>query len=214
MIYSYTFLNTWMICPHQAARRFILKDLPKEPASEAMAWGIEVHEAMEHRIGKKKPLPETMQRFEPMVAALDGYKITPELKLGITSDAHDCDFFAINVWLRGKLDAPIINGTTALILDWKTGKRYEDPFELQVGALLLKARKPKLEKIVGRYAWLQTRELGDEHDCSDTDRTLRSVNHIVDDVEACIEAGGEFEKTPGPLCGWCPVTDCRHNRRK
>ena len=44
---SYSFLNTWAICPHQAARKYIVKDLPREPETPEMAWGNAVHEAME-----------------------------------------------------------------------------------------------------------------------------------------------------------------------
>lgn len=217
MILSYTFLNTWTICPHQCARRYIIKDIAFEKTKE-MIWGEEVHWAIEGRITGKKPLPENMKQWEPLMIPLDDRPVKVEMSLGITSDGHSCDFFARNVWLRGTLDCVIMNNNTALILDWKTGKPREDPFELDIHAMLLKARYPKIKNIVGKYVWLRDCNLGTLHDCSDTQRTLNSINKIANEIDFNGEQRdidvSEYKKTPGPLCGWCPVTDCEHWNRK
>jgi hypothetical protein len=215
-VLSYTLLNTWTICPHQCYRRYIAKDIPYEETPE-MKWGNDVHSAMECRIAHKKPLPDSMKQWEPLVAPLDRKSLKPEQRLGITSDGHGCDFFARNVWLRGKIDVPIVNGEVAMILDWKTGKVREDSFELEIGALLLKARRPRLNTIIGRYVWLRDGKLGEEHDCSDTERTWNSVQRIAREIETTwweAKDNDAYEKTPGPLCAWCAVTDCEHNRRE
>ena len=54
---SHTFLNDWDNCPHKAMRKYIKKDLPKGPQTDAMKWGNEVHSAFEVRIkhGTKWP---------------------------------------------------------------------------------------------------------------------------------------------------------------
>ena len=46
-ISSHTFLNDWDNCPHKAFRKFIKKDLPKGPQTDAMKWGNEVHSAFD-----------------------------------------------------------------------------------------------------------------------------------------------------------------------
>jgi hypothetical protein len=210
-IASYSFLNTWSTCAHQAARRYIIKDLPKEPESPEMKWGNEVHKAMEWRLKGEAELTLEMP-YEPFAAALDGRGVKPEQMLGITSGGKPVDFWDGSTWLRGKLDAPVVDGPTALLLDWKTGKVREDPYELEIGALLLQAKHPKIKTIVGRYVWLKENRLGETHDCSDTQRTFNFVHDTMDEVEHAIKME-KFDKTPGPLCGWCPVTDCSHNRR-
>jgi PD-(D/E)XK nuclease superfamily len=210
---SFSFLNTWNICPHQAARRYIVKDLPREPESPEMAWGNEVHSTMENRLNGIIALPESMQAFEQFCTPLDGYRFTPELKLGMTVQGKKCDFFADDVFLRGKLDVPIVLTHTALLLDWKTGKKREDPYELEVGALLVQAQWPHAGKIIGQYVWLKDLTLGETHDLSRTDRTWQRVTAAMSDVERAMERGA-FIKTPGPLCGWCSVMDCEHNRKK
>jgi hypothetical protein len=212
---SFSFLNTWDICPHQAYRRYIAKDLPREPESPEMAWGNEVHSAMEKRLkkGSNFVLPEHMLIFEQFCAPLSKFSFTPELKLGMTAQGKKCDFFAGNVFLRGKLDVPIILAHTALLLDWKTGKKREEPYELEIQGLLLEANRPGVEKIIGQYVWLKDLTLGETHDLSCTDRTWQRVTAAMSDVERAMERG-TFIKTPGPLCGWCSVMDCEHNRKK
>ena len=211
---SYTFLNTWAICPHQAARKYIVKDLPREPQTPEMAWGNEVHTAMENRLKHKTPLPETMQAFEMWAVGLDKCVVEPEQKLGITAAGRPCGFFDKDVYLRGKLDAPVLLRTDAMaLLDWKTGKQREDPFELAIGALLLQAKQPEVRVIVGSYVWLKNGVKGPLHDVSDTERTWHTVQATMGEVQSAID-NKRFVKTPGPLCGFCPVRDCTNNRNK
>jgi hypothetical protein len=209
-VLSYTFLSCWNICHHQAMRRYILKDLPREPETPQMAWGNAVHEAMESRINDGTPLPESMP-WEHLAAPLAAHKVIAEQKAGVTRNGAPCDFFATDVFLRGKLDAPIFGGAEcALLVDWKTGKPREDPLELEIGALLLQAQHPHVRKITGRYAWLKENRIGKEHDCSDTLRTWAYVNTVARHVQHAIDTQ-DFPKMPGPLCGWCPVKDCENH---
>lgn len=218
---SYSLLNKWDICNHQAYRIYIAKDLPKEKESPEMAFGNYVHKAFETRIKSawwpaSMPLQD-MRTYEPFAAALDGRGVKPEQMLGMTSKGAPVGFWDGATWLRGKLDAPVV-GTgaasgTALLLDWKTGKPREEPFELEVQALLLQARHPEIRTIVGRYVWLKENRLGETHDCSDTQRTFNMVHDTMDQVAHAIKMD-RFDKKPGLLCGWCPVIDCNHNRRK
>lgn len=211
---SYSFLNKWVICPHQAARKYIVKDLPREPESPEMAWGNAVHSAMEHRLKHKTPLPGNMQAYEVWCIGLDKCIVAPEQKLGVTAAGRPCGFFDKDVYLRGKLDAPVLLRTDAMaLLDWKTGKRREDPYELAIGALLLKAHQPEINVVVGSYVWLKDNVKGPLHDVSDTERTWSVVQATMDDVGHQMSMGW-FKKTPGPLCGWCPVMDCENNRKR
>ncbi len=47
-VLSYTFLNTYDICPKQAFHRYVLKDIKFE-GSDASRWGNTVHDAMDKR---------------------------------------------------------------------------------------------------------------------------------------------------------------------
>ena len=210
---SYSFFSKWDTCAYQAYRIYIAKDLPKEKQSIEQLRGIEVHDCLTRRITEGKPLPDDMP-YEHLVAPLVAYGAVAEKKLGMTREGRPCDFFAPEVFLRGVLDAPVVNGEHALLIDWKNGSsKYETPFELEIGACLLQASYPHVRKITGRYAWLKEGRLGREHDCSNTLQTWNSVHARVRNVEAALEAQ-DFPRTPGPLCGYCPVKDCEHNRSK
>lgn len=207
MIFTYTLLNTWEICPHQCARRYILKDIPFEK-TEAMEEGSRVHKAMEERIRRKVPLPADLVAHEQHVAPLDKCHVRPEQKLGIASSGRATDYFGQDVWFRGVLDAPFLLATdTVVLFDWKTGKPREDSFELETHAVLFQAHEPIVTRLYGQYVWLRENRRGKLHDCSDTRRTLVRMQVLAAEIET-----GNYDKTPGPLCKWCPVKDCEHNK--
>lgn len=207
LIYSYTLLNTYRnICPHQMKRRYIDKAFPYVETPQ-MAWGNKVHLAMEHRVGGGKPLPADMRQWEKFAAPFYAVKAKAEMKLGITKDRKPTDFFAKDVWLRGKVDVTVINGNAALLPDFKTGKVREDPFELEVQALLVHAKYPHLTSIHGFYIWLAENRIGAKYDLSHVDDTFTYVQRIAADLEEDMR-NGEFEKRKGGLCPWCPCDDC------
>jgi hypothetical protein len=141
IVYSYTLLKTADTCLYKAYRQYVKRDLPFDRTPE-IEWGNKVHEAMEYRIGGK-PLPQDMMHWEPIVSAYVDRKAKPEKKTGITKDCKPTGFFDKDVWLRCKIDVTMLNGSNVFLSDFKTGNsRYEDPFELEIQALTLKAAIP------------------------------------------------------------------------
>lgn len=210
MIWSYSFLNTFLNCPHDAWHRYVLKDVPYVE-TEAQKKGNEAHKALELRL-KGKPLPKEHERYEFFVQPLGRYWIEPEMKLGITAKGEPCSFFDKNVWGRGKIDVPIVVKDSAVILDWKTGRVWEDAFELQVQAVLLKAHRPNVQRFTGSYVWLSESRVGVTYTL-DPLAGWEKVCGIMDDV-GHREKMGVWEKKPGKLCAWCPVKSCEHNKQK
>jgi hypothetical protein len=211
---SHTFLNDWDNCPRKAFRKHIKKDLPKEPQTEPMRWGNEVHTAFEVRIKHGTKWPAGMEKYEAIAAPLVAAGAAAERMAGIREDGSACDFFASDVWLRGKVDASVIrrDAGAAIIFDWKTGKRREEKAELETHAVLLKAWVPSIQKITAHYVWLQDNEVGKAHDVSDTEKKLAEIRSTMNTVRNCMEIEN-FPPRPNPLCGWCPVEDCEHNRK-
>lgn len=211
---TYTFHRNYENCPRKAFHVNIAKDLPKED-SEQLRWGNQVHKAMEQRINNGTPLPESMAKYEPLVH-FGNYNVKAEVKLGIRENGLPCGMWGSDVWGRGVIDVlvaekPMLN--TAFILDWKTGKRREEPKELEFHAVLLRATRPKLEKITGAYAWLQEMKLGQSHDLSDTDATLERERATRREIEHAFKLGSDaFPPRQNPLCGYCPVKSCEFNR--
>lgn len=211
---SYTILNTYKNCPHQMARRYIVRDQPYVETPE-IKWGNKVHEAFEFRVGGRKVLPTDMQQWEQFAVPFDGKTVQVEQKLGMTQEGRPTGFFDKDVWFRGKADVTIINDATAYINDWKTGgSKYEDPFELATGAVLLHAKNPQLKKIVGSYTWLKENRVGQMYDLSDTLATWREMCRLMGEILALRASGGPYPKRQSGLCGWCSVKDCEHHRER
>ncbi len=214
LIASHTFLDTFERCPKQAYHKYVAKDLPFVE-TDVMKWGIRVHDAMEKRVRGRAPLPEGMDAYEKFAAPLDPhvYKLV-EYKLAMTKGGRSSSFFGEGVWCRGKVDVALINDRTALILDWKTGKRRENPAELERFAYLLRARFDALERFVGRYVWLKDDRLGDEH-LLDPDKRLEADRRLMEQVETLQKRGEPWPAHENGLCKqYCEIFCCPHNGRK
>lgn len=213
LIYSYTMLNTYAeVCPHQFYHRYITKTV-KFVESQQLKDGNEVHTAFEQRLGGKRPFPPHLQHCEQFAKPLDPYPKAVEQWYGVDRRGQACESRSPQVFLRTKLDCTLIANTSALVYDWKNGSsRYVKPFELEIGGLMLKARNPYLTQITGYYGFTKENKLSEPYDLSDTDRTWRSVQAIVGDIERDLQTG-TFEKRQSGLCSWCDVRTCEHNRK-
>lgn len=209
---SFTSLKQFLDCEHAMLRKYVRKDIPFVESKE-MAWGNAVHAAFENRLRAKMPLPDNMRQWEQFALPFDKHQVLVEQKLGMTALWQTCDFFAKDVYFRGKIDTAIIDlqGKRAYIGDWKTGNsRYEDPFELETGAMLLKLKFPELVAIKGAYIWLKENRAGQIYDLSKFKDTAVRIRTIMNEIADKRINGGWLKKQSG-LCGFCPVKDCEHN---
>lgn len=209
--HTYTNLHCYDdVCPHQYWRRYIVKDLPFVQ-TEAMKWGNFVHSAFEQRVAGKKPLPVSLQQWERFASPFDSLpNVKVEMKLAMTADGQPCDYWK-DPWLRGKGDVVCVNGDVGFINDWKSGSsKYEDPFELEVHAVMLHVKHPNLKAIKGTYTWLKDDKVSEVFDLSHTGRTFKRLKEIESRIERD-KASGSFEKKRGPLCAWCNCFDCENN---
>jgi len=213
VIYSYTFFNDWENCNHKAARKHILKDLPRGPQTEQMKWGITVHKAFEDRINSGKPFDPELAKYEKYVN-FGHYRVRAELKVAVDAKGAPCDFFDNDkVKVRGKIDIQLDRADrpdTAVIIDVKTGKVREDPGEIELHAMMLGMRYPQMKNIYGHYLWLRDDRLGKRHDLSGVAQKWNETQALIDDVEHAIKMQ-HFPKNQNPLCDWCDVKDCEFN---
>ena len=110
-----------------------------EGETDAMRYGTEAHLVAEEYIRDGKPVPSKFAYMKDVLEALNrrrGNKTT-EIKMGLTVDLEPCKFRAKDVWWRGIADLVITDGSTAWIVDYKTGKsaKYADKGQLELMAL-------------------------------------------------------------------------------
>lgn len=213
--WSFTHLNTFINCPHQYFQKYIAKTVPYVK-TEKQAWGDTVHKAFERRIGAGIPLKPEMAKWEKWAAPFAGKPVRCELQLGVRQNGTVTGFFDADVWGRCKIDLIYETDQSARLFDWKTGRVWEHPFELQVQGLFAQALNPSLRHIAGWFVWLgegADGKLGEKHDCTDVERTWAEVSSIVNTMNNNL-AINHWPKKPGPLCAHCDVKTCEHNRKK
>ena len=216
--WSYSSIKTFEQCPKKYFHLKVVKDVKDDPG-EAAQYGTDFHEAAELRIKDGTPIPPKFKQYADVVEVLanfPGEKHT-ELKLGvrITNKGYEpCGFFAKDVWWRGIVDLLIVNGETAHMIDYKTGKnaKYADMKQLDLMAGAIFVHFPEVKKIKSGLAYVVSNEFPKKtHAAGQRDKYLSVFNEQLDQLEAAMENGVWNAKTSG-LCSFCPVVKCEHHR--
>ena len=160
--FSWSRLKNFRTCPKRHWHLDIQKDI-KEPDSEHLIWGHEVHEALANYVSKDARLPQTMQHYKEVADPLvrlrkAGAPVKVEQKLAMDSEFKPVSFFDNKAWFRGVLDVIVVGDTIAGTMDWKTGKMPEDGDteyeQLALSAQLVFAHYPGVDLVETSYVWL------------------------------------------------------------
>ena len=214
--WSYSSIKTFDQCPKKYYHLKVVKDIKDDPG-EAAVYGTNVHEAAELYIKDGTPIPEKYSVIRPIVevlASFPGEKYT-ELKLGLEKDGAEytpCGFFDRNVWYRGIVDLLIIDGPSAYLIDYKTGKnaKYADMKQLDLMAGAVFITYPEVQKIKSGLAYVVSSEFPTKTHYREHLNTYLSVfDSQLERLDAAMD-NGVFNAKSGPLCGWCPVKNCEH----
>lgn len=218
--WSYSSLKTFEQCPKKYYHLRVLKDV-KDEGSEATIYGQEVHKAAEEYIKSSTPIPT---KFEFLKDVLDAFNMINgdkhcELRLGVkrTPTGYEpCGFFDKDVWWRGIGDLIINQGNTLFSIDYKTSKnaKYADMKQLDILAAALFTHFPEVEKIKSGLVFVVSGEfIYKEHTVNLRDSYFAMFDEGLDRLAAAQETG-VWNANSGPLCRYCPVTSCEHNRRR
>lgn len=218
--WSYSSLKTFEQCPKKYFHLKVVKDV-KDEGSEATVYGQEVHTAAEEYIRDGTPVPPKFKFIEPTLEALSGIEGEKhcEMKLGlkVTTDGYaPCGFFDKQVWWRGIADLVIVQGDIAYSVDYKTSKsaKYADTKQLDIVAAALFVHFPEVQKIKSALAFVVSNEfIKKDHHREDMDKYIQSFNPLLDRL-AGAEDSGVWNPVTGPLCRFCPVVHCEHNRKR
>lgn len=220
IVWSYSSLKTFEQCPKKYYHLRILKDV-KDETSEAIIYGQEVHKAAEEYIKNGKPIPKKFEFLKDICDAfniIDGEKHC-ELRLGVkrTPNGYEpCGFFDKDVWWRGVGDLIIIQDNMAFSIDYKTSKnaKYADLKQLDILAAALFVHFPQLERIKSGLVFVVSGEfVYKEHTADLRDSYFATFDDSLDRLAGAQESG-VWNANSGPLCRFCPVTSCEHNRRR
>lgn len=127
-----------------------------------------------------------------------------------------CDFFDKDVWWRGIADLLIIDGDKAFLVDYKTSKnaRYADTKQLDLLAGAVFLHYPQVKTIKSGLIFVVSKELVRKlHSVENRDSYMSIFDLELERLEAAHESG-VWNAVAGPLCKFCPVKHCEHNRSK
>jgi hypothetical protein len=215
LTWSYSSLGLFQQCPRKYYHLRVLKDI-KEPETTAILYGKEVHLALEEYIRDGKPVPAQFKEFTEiadMLKAMPGDKLC-EYKMGLTKDIQACGFFDENVWFRGVADLLIINGDTARVIDYKTGKSSEfaDKKQLELMSLAVFKHFPKVRTVKAGLIFLVANDfVKADFDKKDAPLTWLKWIQETDRLEEAHEVN-VWNPKPNFTCRkYCLVKDCEHN---
>jgi CRISPR/Cas system-associated exonuclease Cas4 (RecB family) len=218
--WSYSSLKTFEQCPKKYYHLRVVKDV-KDEGSEATQYGQELHKAAEDYLKDNTPIPSKFAYIQQIV---DAIKEIPgekhcELKLGVkrTDTGYEpCGFFDKDVWWRGIGDVVVVQDDVAFSLDYKTSKnaKYADMKQLDILAAALFTHFPQIKKVKSALAFVVSNEfIHKEHFADMRDSYFATFEPELDRLAAA-EESGVWNTNTGPLCKFCPVHHCEHNRRR
>jgi hypothetical protein len=215
--WSYSSLDLFIQCPHKYYRLKVKKDI-KEPTSEHLVYGLDVHKAAEDYIKEGKPIPEKFAFIKPVLDKLNAYEGEKlcEYRMGLTRNLEPCGFFDKGVWWRGVADLIILNGDSAKIVDYKTGKssKHADTKQLEILSLAVFKHFPQVKRVKGGLLFVVANEfVKGDFDAEKSDiywqRWLTNTGQLEKAFEFDV-----WNARPNFTCKkWCPVKDCVHNGR-
>lgn len=216
--WSYSALQLFETCPRKFQALRITKEV-KDSETEALRWGNWLHKQFEDYVKASGQfvIPKEIERYRKLldlIISLPGEKY-PEYQVGLTVDLKMTGFFAKDVWTRGKLDVLILNGTTAIVLDYKTGKPKHDDTQAKLFALYVFALYPHVEEVKSGFVWVGE---GVTNPIDLKTYTRKDATLMWGEFLPRIKLFEEAHKTnqwpvrPSGLCkNYCPVKTCPHN---
>ena len=216
--WSHSALKDYEGCARRYHEVKVLKNYPFTD-TQATIYGKELHEAAELYIRDGKALPP---QFEFIKDALDALNKLPGRKLcehemGVRADLTPCAFMDKDVWCRGIADLLIIDdeNLTARVVDYKTGNnKYPDREQLKLMALMVFAHFPHIRKVSGGLLFVVKNDLVKASFLrGEAEEYWWDYRERVARIEQAHDSG-VWNPKPTPLCGWCVVKTCEHNRKR
>jgi len=202
--WSYSRLIEWEACPLKAKLHHL--DKIKEPEGPALARGSAIHKlAEDYVLARCVEMPAELAKFKEEFEDLRSRKRSLEVEAdaAVTKDWEPCNWDDWGTcWLRGKLDVLFFIGTTAYVVDHKTGKVHpENADQLDLYATVVMARRPDITVVEAALWYLDQGEVIQRAytRALDFERLKKQWNKRVKPMLA----DKTFKPTPGNACRYC-----------
>lgn len=222
-------------CPRKFQAKYITKEIPYTQSPQA-ARGEMIHALMERAVlegwdsvewpAEEATCRETAKGFVEAVHKFkaNGWTVRTEYEAATDGMGNTVDWFDKypRNWMRSRLDVYLSNSAAdyGMIIDWKTGKPWDDDLQLKVNALCMEPITG-LKKYKVLFAYIDQNlckswdvEVDVEQpravQCKDT-ANMYEVVALAQDIEGAI-AGNRFPATENRFCAWCELTSCKYKK--
>jgi PD-(D/E)XK nuclease superfamily len=217
LTHSYSAVKLYENCPLRYYRQRVVKDVVDE-GGEASKYGERIHAHLEARMRDKAALPVEAIMYEPLCRSLErsavGGELMVEKELTLNESLSPTGWWDPDAWLRSKLDVLVIRDDRAIVLDWKTGKRNPDFFQMGIFAVMVFKHYPQVEQVDTSLVWLRLMEMDTEtyHRESSSNELWADILGRIRRIYQSAETGN-WPAKPSGLCKFCPARhDCAYAR--
>lgn len=193
-------------------RQRVVKDIVDE-GGEASINGERIHKFLEDRLKENLELPQEVAHYEPLCKAVEQIASTGELhiekELVLNDNLQPTGWWDADAWFRSKLDILVINGNDAVVMDWKTGKRKPDFFQMQIFAVQVFKHFPDVVRVKTSLVWLKDNKMDTEtYTRLQANELWAEIIKRVNRIEKALEHD-VWPAKPSGLCRYCPARhDC------
>lgn len=216
--HSFSSIKMFENCPLRYYHQRIAKTVVDQ-GGEASIHGERIHKFIAERLKGTATQEhiEDIMNLEPVIASIkavaEGGELGVEQQLTLTAELTPTQWFAKNAWIRSILDVVVIKGSTAMVLDWKTGKRRPDWTQLELFALQVFAHHPEVNKVTTGFIW--TKELATDKETYHRDGSDKLWAKLLTRIHRIEQAAEQnvWPAKPSGLCNYCPCKSfCEYTR--
>lgn len=213
--FSYSRLEGYETCPKKFFRMNIAKDI-KEPQNDKTQFGTDMHLAFAKFLRNNTMLPLHLRQHLPMLRQLQqapGEKVI-EQQIAINAEYKQTDWFAKDTYCRVISDLTIMNGSHAVMFDWKSGKMKDDFDQLRLAAAVMFLIAEEIETISMHFVWTQNKQVTSDKMAREEMPAVWANLMPRLQVYQNAHANQDFPARKGVHCNWCWVKDCGFNSNR
>ena len=208
LTHSFSSIKMYENCPKRYYHQRIRKEV-QDKGSDATIYGERIHEALEHRLESKVDLPKESEGYEVLCRGIEktarGGTLLVAQKLTLSEDLTPTGWWDGDAWVRSILDVLVLHSNTAVVMDWKTGKRRPDFTQLELFALQVFSHFPDIDKVKSSFLWLKDMQMDSKIYYRDElgsmwGKLLQRISRIEQSL-----AHDKWPPKPSGLCNYCPA---------
>jgi len=209
--HSFSSIKLFENCPLRYYHQRIAKTV-KDVGGTASLHGERIHKFLEERLkGVLEELPSEVANLEPVVSVIKAMVGTGDLhieqEMTLNPGLTPTGWWDPDAWIRSKLDVLIVKKHTAVVMDWKTGKRRPDFTQLELFALQVFAHYPEVELVTSTFVWTQDMSTDKEiYRKRDASVYWEKLLDRIRRIELSLE-NDKWPAKPSGLCRYCPCKD-------